>query len=317
MFSVVIPTWNRKDDLSDAVNSVLQQKGAPFEIIIIDNGSDDGTQEYCLDLTTRDKRVRYFRFNENKGITIAENKGFLEAKGDIIFCLDDDELIEGDNLFQKVRFLADEKAWDILNIGIVNMHTGEWQDFAFSHSKKNNLHRSFYVNNFTNGTVFIKRKVIEKIGFFEEHYFRQGHENEYALRAVLNGFNILYYPELILKHKVNPFRLSTQNVYYYMLRNTLLKNYKYFSGTRLFLLQLWQMSQFCWRMFAGKISLRLMIRALKEYFALKTHTSRILDYNPVAMGRYFFVSRKVVTSPELIGQLSFFQYYIGGLTRVF
>ena len=317
LFSVVIPTWNRKDDLSEALASVLCQQGVELEIIVIDNGSHDGTREYCLGLAAQDARVRYFRFEENRGITIAENKGFVEARGEIIFCIDDDELVEGNDLLRQVENLAAERSWDLLNIGMFNTYSGEWEHYVFSQSRKNNLLRSFYVNNFVNGTVFIKKEVIEKIGLFEKRYFRQAQENEYALRAILNGFNILYYPQLKLRHKVNPFRPTSHEVSYYMLRNTLLKNYKYFSGMRLFVLQTWQLTQFALRLVAGRISPRLMIRALRDYAAMKKTVARMLDYDPAAMERYFFVARKVATTPEQIGKLGFFQYCVMGMTRFF
>ena len=315
MFSVVIPTWNRKQDLSEAVGSVLKQKGVELEVIVIDNGSEDGTRAYCQALAARDPRFRYFRFETNKGITIAENKGLSEAQGDIIFCLDDDELIEEDDLLQKVEQLGRSRDWDILNIGISNLHTGRWEHFIFSQRRKANLHRSFYVSNFGNGTVFIKKTVIQKIGLFEEIYFRQAHENEYAIRAILSGFKILYYPALVLRHKTNPFRPGDRKVAYYMLRNTLLKNYKYFSSGRLLLLQSWQIAQFFVRMLKGKITLSLMVKALRDYKSMRRNTTRMLDYEPAAMERYFFVSRKVATTPEAIGRLGFFQYYVRGITR--
>ena len=320
MFSVVIPTWNRRDYLTAAIDSLMRQKCAELEILVIDNGSSDGTREYCLELAGRDARLRYFRFDENKGIVVAENKGLTEAKGDIIFCMDDDELADDDELLRKVEALSSEKAWDLLNIGIVNTRTGECDNqHIFSHSRKAKtiLHRSFYVNNFGNGTVFIKRKVIKEIGTFEESYFRQGQENEYAIRAVLHGFNILHYPKLLLKHQVAQSRPAISTVFYYMLRNTLLKNYKYFSGVRLYLLQSWQLVQFSGRMLLGRISPRLMFRALREYVVMRKTISRMTDYDPAAMRRYFFVSRRVATTPEAIGQLGFFQYYVLGLSRFF
>ena len=313
-FSVIMPTWNRKNGLAEAISSLMRQKKAAFEIIVIDNGSNDGTQEYCLELTSKDERLRYFRFEENKGITIAENKGFSEAKGDILFCMDDDESIP-DDLLWTVERLAKEKQWDILSIGVFNVNEGKQENRLFSHREKSHLPEGFYVNNFGNGAVFIKKAVVEKAGLFESHYFRQGHENEYALRAILLGFNILHYPQLTLQHKPHPFRPQTQTAACYMLRNTLLKNYKYFSGMQLFLLQLWQIIQFSGRMLSGKISPRLILKALRTFNALKNATPRILDYDPAAMRRYFFLSRKIVDSPEAIGELGFFQYYVRGLGR--
>ena len=317
-FSVVIITWNRKDDLKDSVSSILKQKGVDFELIIVDNGSDDGTESYCLALAEQDKRVRYSRFERNMGITIAENKGLSEAAGDIIFCFDDDQFLEDDDVFIRVNQLAEEREWDILNISVVNAHTQKSGDYhLYAQRRKNNLLMSFYANNFGNGTVFIKRKVIEKIGYFEEFYFRQGHENEFAQRAILNGFNLLYYPELIIQHKCNAYRPGTQEVSYYGLRNSLLKNYKFFSGWRLVLLQMWQLAQFFIFMLCGKISIRLYIKALRDYRNLKKQVQRMLDYNPAAMQKYFFLSRRTATQLQDIGRLNFFQYYIEGFIRFF
>ena len=315
MFSVVMPTWDRKNDLSEAVDSVLMQKETEFEIIVIDNGSQDGTPGYCRDLAAREPRFKWFRFDRNRGITAAENFGISKAAGDIIFCLDDDELIEDDHLLKNVECL--EQDWDLLNIGITNAETGAWEHFIFSQRKAKNLHKTFYVNNFGNGTVFIKKEVIRKIGVFEEGYFRQGHENEYALRAVLHGFNILYCPQLVLRHKTSAFRHKNRKVPYYMLRNTMLKNYKYFRGWRLLLLQAWQVAQSCARIFIGRMPPRMLAAALRDYAALKKACPRMLDYEPAAMERYFFVSRKVATTPGDIGRLGFFQYYVRGITRFF
>ena len=211
-----------------------------------------------------------------------------------------------------------EREWDLLNVSAINAHTQESGDsHLYAQRDKANMNMAFYANNFGNGTVFIKKEVFEQIGYFEECYFREGQENEFAQRAILNGFNILYYPKLMLQHKFNPQRPPIQEVSYYGFRNSMLKNYKFFSGWRLCLLQLWQVFQFFARSLSGKISPKLFFCAIRDYHKTKSQVQRILDYDPVAMRRYFFLSRRRPKTVQDIGQLNFFQYYIEGFVRFF
>lgn len=85
----VISTYNRRRMLEDAVNSVLWQTVQDFEIVIVDDGSTDDTEEWAASLT--DPRIRYFR-QENAGISAARNRGLQEARGRYVAVLDDDDI---------------------------------------------------------------------------------------------------------------------------------------------------------------------------------------------------------------------------------
>lgn len=88
IFSVIIPTYNRANLLMIAVKSVLQQKFKDFELIIVDDGSDDGTKEAITSLD--DHRIRYY-FQLNQERSSARNKGIELANGKYICFLDDDD----------------------------------------------------------------------------------------------------------------------------------------------------------------------------------------------------------------------------------
>ena len=64
-FSIVIPTYNRAEKLVKAVNSILEQEFFRYEIIVVDDGSTDSTQDMVADLINRDNRIKYF-FKENE-----------------------------------------------------------------------------------------------------------------------------------------------------------------------------------------------------------------------------------------------------------
>ena len=80
-FSVVIPTYNRKDIIDKCINSVLLQTYNNYEIIIIDNGSNDGTKEYVLNKFD-DKRLRYIDQIGSGTPASPRNKGIKNAKFD-------------------------------------------------------------------------------------------------------------------------------------------------------------------------------------------------------------------------------------------
>ena len=88
LISIIMPTYNRKNIIQKAITSVLNQTYTNFELIIIDDGSDDGT--YDLLKSLKDERIRILRHEKNKGPSYTRNIGLKNAKGDIIMYLDSD-----------------------------------------------------------------------------------------------------------------------------------------------------------------------------------------------------------------------------------
>ena len=94
-FSIIIPTYNRANFLSKAIQSVLNQTYSNFELIIIDDGSTDGTKEIVSGLN--DERIRYV-YQENKGRSDARNLGIELSIGEYICFLDDDDFFLDNHL---------------------------------------------------------------------------------------------------------------------------------------------------------------------------------------------------------------------------
>ncbi len=115
MISVIIPTYNRKEVLLRAIDSVLQQTWPDLECIIVDDGSTDGTQEAVQSLA--DERIRYVR-QDNRGACAARNRGVELAKGEIIAFQDSDDVWHVDKL-QRQMALLEEKQADVV---VCEMH---------------------------------------------------------------------------------------------------------------------------------------------------------------------------------------------------
>lgn len=103
LVSVVIPTYNRSNVLSRAIESVLNQSYSNFELIIVDDGSTDGTKELVSQYS--DSRIRFVEFGSNKGANAARNEGIRKSNGKYISFLDSDDEFTSDHLENAVSCL--------------------------------------------------------------------------------------------------------------------------------------------------------------------------------------------------------------------
>ena len=100
--SVVIPTYNRRGYVQEAIDSVLAQTYEDFEVIVVDDGSTDDTREVVERI--RDPRVHYM-YQSNAGRSAARNNGIAHSAGEYVAFLDDDDLYLPDKLASQVAFL--------------------------------------------------------------------------------------------------------------------------------------------------------------------------------------------------------------------
>jgi len=108
--SVIIPTYNVKKYFQKAIGSLRKQTLQDIEIILVDDGSDDGTYEMCLQQEKEDSRIRVLRTEHNHGVAAARNQGLSAAKGRYISFIDSDDWVENDMLEYLLRLLQDADA---------------------------------------------------------------------------------------------------------------------------------------------------------------------------------------------------------------
>lgn len=109
MISVILPTYNRAKEIPKSIESILNQTYKDFELIIIDDGSTDNTQEVVAGY--QDKRIRYIKNTTSKhGVSVARNIGIRESTGEYITFNDSDDVFYLDKLEKQLAFLEREKA---------------------------------------------------------------------------------------------------------------------------------------------------------------------------------------------------------------
>lgn len=168
LVSVIIPTHNRCKLLKNAIDSILKQTYNDFEIVVVDDSSDDDTEKYVK--LYKDKRIKYVRNIISKGGSGARNVGIKHSKGNYIAFLDDDD---------EWKFNKLEEQMDVFNsskdIGLVYTGTNViYNELGLSYKsipyKDGDLSEEIMLNNYigTTSTVVIKKNILEKSGYFDE-----------------------------------------------------------------------------------------------------------------------------------------------------
>ena len=203
LISVLVVTWNRKKDVLETVQSIYEQMYKNFEIIVVDNGSDDGTLDALYEFWPD---VRVVALNRNLGISAGRNAGIEIARGDIIFCLDSDASLDQSALTNLVRRFQANSDVGVINSKIVNAFTKELDGgpgWAYSEEQKANQNVEFLSWSFSEGGAAIRRQVLDQVGPFWELLFFGCEGQELSLRVWDAGYKVLYYPESVVYHRVS------------------------------------------------------------------------------------------------------------------
>ena len=110
--SVIVPVYNVVDFLPKCINSILNQKFMEFELLLVDDGSHDGSEILCDDYADKDPRIRVMH-KINGGVSSARNIGIENALGEYIQFIDSDDYLEG-NMFEQLYIEATQTGADII-----------------------------------------------------------------------------------------------------------------------------------------------------------------------------------------------------------
>lgn len=204
-FSLIIPVYNRPQELDELLACVVRQTYTNFEVIVIEDGSDI-TANQIIDKYTKTLDLHYF-FKENGGQGFARNYAFERAKGDFFIILDSDALIES-NYLAVVKNGIESQQLDLFG-GPDKDHisftsTQKAISFAMTslfttggiRGKAQNVGGQFHPRSFNMG---ISRKVWETTKGFV--ITRMGEDIEFSIRCISLGFKSGFLPEAFIYHK--------------------------------------------------------------------------------------------------------------------
>jgi GT2 family glycosyltransferase len=209
--SVIIPNWNGRTYLEKCLGSLRNQGFSDFEVVVVDNGSTDGSVEF---LHRHFPETKIILFGENKGFSKAVNEGIKQAKGDYVLLLNNDVEVDPGLLGHLYQAITHSQEADFLACRMMDFHQRELIDgagdgfprkgkaFRIGHGMKfgppfDQSRRAFGA---CAGAGFYKKELFEEVGLFDEDFFAYHEDVDWNFRANLMGYRSFYIPEAVVYH---------------------------------------------------------------------------------------------------------------------
>ena len=192
--SVVIPCFNRKKTLSRSIDSVVNQTYKPSEIIIVDDGSTDGTRDFILNSYPN---IKYF-FQPKKGVSSARNKGIRESSFDWVAFLDSDDEWLPQKLEKQINQLGKHSEIFISHTNEIWIRNGVRVNQMKKHQKYGGyiFDKCLDICRISPSSVLIHKKVLKDVGVFDETL--QVCEDYDLWLRITSKYSVLFERELLI-----------------------------------------------------------------------------------------------------------------------
>lgn len=222
--TVIVPTYNYGHFIAECLQSLCKQSFQDWECLVIDDGSNDSTEEVVKSFIQKDARISYY-FKPNKGPNAARNKGLEIASGKFIQLLDADDLLEPGKIQLHCDWLNSNEDTDIVysHHRVFTSSSGEltWlNEFQTPRSSGSGLDMGLELlkGPFTINSAMVRREVFDKVGSFDES-FRFNEDWMFWLRCLNAGcrFDFVDRPDsraLVRRHESNA-TLDQWNIFYF------------------------------------------------------------------------------------------------------
>ncbi len=217
-FGIIVLNYNGLEDTLECLNSILSLELIPKEIVLIDNGSTDGSQDMFINKFSNDGRITLIFLENNTGYAAGNNVGInylLKRDVDIICILNNDTIVKSDFLKAlrdclkpgSSNHIATPKI--LCTDGQTIWSTGEhiFYPLLISRTNKGKPDKDDFktwqnINGITGCAMAVRREVFESIGTFDENYFAYVEDVDFCKRAVDAGFKLTLCPLSTIIHKV-------------------------------------------------------------------------------------------------------------------
>jgi GT2 family glycosyltransferase len=213
-----VVNWNRRDLLKACLQSLTrQQMNQPFEVVVVDNGSDDGSPEMVLSEWGNNPLVPVvlLRNRENRGFCAANNQGFAASDAEFVALLNNDAEAESGWLaalasafegrpdvgMAASKILVHEDPRRIDKVGHLIYPDGQNRGRGTGELDEGQYDRVEEVLWPDGCAAMYRRSMLDQIGGFDEDFFAYGDDAELGLRARIAGWKCLYLPRAVVRHR--------------------------------------------------------------------------------------------------------------------
>ena len=236
--TVIIPNYNGVRFLKDCLKSLEEQTFQEFQILIVDNGSTDGSVEFIRE---QYPDIKLFALDKNYGFSIAVNKGIKESTTKYVILLNNDTVVHKDYIKELYNHINTSDKIFSVSSRMISYHNREIMDdagdlysvlgWAFQRGVGQDLKKydkPCRVFSACAGAAIYRREVFKKIGLFDKHHFAYLEDIDVGYRARIAGYYNEYCPGARVYHIGSATSGSKYNEFKVKLaaRNSIYLNYK-------------------------------------------------------------------------------------------
>ena len=212
--SVVTPNYNGKDFLYAYFESLIKNSNEIGEVIIVDNGSTDGSQEFIRNYRENvDFPIVLIENSQNLGFAEAVNQGISKARYDYVFSLNNDTVVEKSAILELLTLLNTDEMIFSASSKMVQFNSPDLIDDAgdyytlLAYTKKRgnnqNLNKFIEVSEVFSscaGAALYRKDLLEELGGFDSEFFAYMEDVDLGYRARINGYKNLFCPNAVVYH---------------------------------------------------------------------------------------------------------------------
>lgn len=212
--SVVTPNYNGKDFLYAYFESLIKNSNEIGEVIIVDNGSSDGSQEFIRNYREKvDFPIVLIENSQNLGFAEAVNQGISKARHDYVFSLNNDTVVEKSAILELLNLLntderifsASSKMVQFNNSELIDDAGDDYTLLAYTKKRGNNQNLNKFIEvsevfSSCAGAALYRKDLLEELGGFDSEFFAYMEDVDLGYRARINGYKNLFCPNAVVYH---------------------------------------------------------------------------------------------------------------------
>lgn len=212
--SVVTPNYNGKGFLYAYFESLIKNSNEIGEVIIVDNGSSDGSQEFIRNYREKvDFPIVLIENSQNLGFAEAVNQGISKARHDYVFSLNNDTVVEKSAILELLNLLntderifsASSKMVQFNNPELIDDAGDDYTLLAYTKKRGNNQNLNKFIEvsevfSSCAGAALYRKDLLEELGGFDSEFFAYMEDVDLGYRARINGYKNLFCPNAVVYH---------------------------------------------------------------------------------------------------------------------
>jgi len=227
LISIIIITRNRAGFISEAIESALGQSFPDWELIIIDDASQDNTREIAESYAKKDGRIKYFRNDEHLRISKSRNKALSLARGEYVAVLDSDDVwSDRDKLKKQYEFLERNKDYVLVGgrVIVIDEFGKETRRYFNRESDEDIRWKILFQNQFAHSGVMFRREAALKAGGYDDS-LNIGEDYDLWLKLGTLG-KMANLKEYLLKYRVHGGNITLKRIEALKNNIAIIKKYK-------------------------------------------------------------------------------------------